>query len=703
MSEIGDVQLGHRLMQLRERAGMKQAELARRVTWSPAVLSRVETGERTVSDEELGALLGAMGTPEASELATIVTRRWNYLPRPALGHPDHSLLWEAEQMTAALEAAHDAPGARPAFQRRLREYIDELRHLSALLLRQEHQIAFIGSIGIGKSTAICRATGLETPGQHGRPVPVLETGAGGITLCEVHLTVGPGFGIIVEPRSHDDIRSDVEDFIDQILQAGQAAAVDDEGVSVPRELERAIRNMTGLAPKRTKSADGKTARVDPAKNLAAEISSRRDLVVEILTRMSLHRRDRRDEWYSPALAADPLEWMKSRFEQVNNGRHPEFSLPSRIDLIVPRLVPIEGLEVSIIDTRGIDQPAARADLEALLEDPHTLSVLCSGFNDAPSQALQHLLQRARDINNPQIDTNVAMLVLPRPGEALEVKDETGMRVESAAEGCELKGEQIGGQLIRYKLSELPVSFFNAFEDEPDLLREFLQERLAYTRSEFGNQVRQVLDRTRLLLDNAEREQVQEVQREAGRHLASWIKQNRTPIAIRGHVHDTLLDEIQMAHAATVHAAVRRDGEWRSLSYSHQLAYGARKLAVTALQRSVSGFTTLCATLQDSTPEAAELLSQAQALMTAAYDDLLRKVQLTGLTLYQDQLRKDPQFWLENASEWGQGAGYRNRVLRRNRSWFEEAERYELEVHLEGVLNREWVALLQRVESIFEVA
>ncbi|MFD6802362.1 hypothetical protein ACFWCQ_28560, partial [Streptomyces cyaneofuscatus] len=245
-------------------------------------------------------------------------------------------------------------------------------------------------------------------------------------------------------------------------------------------------------------------------------------------------------------------------------------------------------------------------------------------------------------------------------------------------------------------------FFNALEDEPEGLRTFLRERVTQTRDEFQRQLDDVLDRTQFMLENAEQEQVQAVQREAGRLLATWIKQHPTPAPLSGHVHDALLNEIERTHAASVNAAVRREGEWRSLSYTHQLGHGARKAAVTALQASVTGFTDLCQTLSDpdSMPEASELLSQAQQLMSTAYDELLRKVQLTGLTLYRDQLREDPEFWSNNAGEWGQGPGYINRVLCRNREWFQQSQRRDLEDQLAAVLEREWHTVLERVEAIF---
>jgi transcriptional regulator with XRE-family HTH domain len=701
MDERGGVQLGHRLVQLRERTGMKQAELARKITWSPAVLSRIEAGDRSISDEELATLLDAIGTGEAADLSEILQRDWQYLPTPPLDHPDQHLLWRAEQVTSELQAVGAIPGTPPAFRTRLDEYVKEIRRLADMLLRREHQVAFIGQIGIGKSTAICRATNLEVTGSQGRTVPVLETGGGGITLCEVHLGVGPGHGIIVEPRTHDDIRSDVEDFVDQLMHPGLSGTDEDGSPTVPREIERAIRNMAGLTQKRTKGADGKMLRSDPAKDLAAQFPARRDLVVEVLTRMSLHRRDRRDEWHTPALAASPLEWMKNTFELINNGRHPEFSLPARIDLIVPELLEVADLDVSIIDTRGIDQPAARADLETLLEDSHTVSVLCSGFNDAPSDSIKHLLQRARDINNTQIDSNIGVLVLPRPEEALAMKDETGLQAETSEEGYELKEEQVHKALTAYRLSESPALFFNSLQDEPEGLRAFLRERVSQSRGQFQRQLADVLDRMKIMLENAEQEQAQAVQREAGKHLGSWIRQNLAPPPISEHVHDTLLTEIRRAHASTVNAAVRREGEWRSLSYTHQLGFGARKLAVATLQESVTGFTVLCQTLSDSMSEASELLTQAQQLMNTAYDELLRKIQLASATLYGSQLRQAPQFWLDNAAEWGKGPGYLDRVLAHNRDWFLDEERRDVEEHLAAVLDREWRAVLERVQAIFE--
>jgi transcriptional regulator with XRE-family HTH domain len=710
---LGAPELGRRIAQLREQAGLKQADLARQITWSQAVLSRVEGGERSLSDDELQTLLDAIGSAEAGELGDAVRRRWRFLERPSLNHPDQDHLWAADEILAALNERSGRPDIRAAFASRLAEYQKEIQRIAGLLRRTEHQVAFIGSIGTGKSTAICRATGLETPGPNGRPRPVLEVGAGGVTFCEVHLSSGPEYGIVIEPLSNEAIREVVTDFAEQVFRlasdaSGDAAAAETRQ-SVPREIDRAIRNMAGLAPQRPKGsdgkplkgADGKPVKLDPAGELARTVPSSRELVVEVLSRMNLLRRDRRDVWYGIGIAREPLDWMRDTFAEINNGRHPDFSLPARIELVVPDLISIGDVSVSIIDTRGIDQPTARADLEAQLSDPHTVAILCSRFNDAPEQTIQQLLQRARDADNPQIASHSAILVLPRAEEATNVKDESGIPVDSSEDGYALKDEQVSNALVPHGLESLATLFFNAFEDDPQTLREFLDLRVTSTRNGLRQRLDEVLANAMDALDKAEEQQAQEEQEQAARTIKNWIELNADPKPAAEHVQDALLGIITRdVHPATVHAAVRRQGEWQSLSYSHHLGYGSRRLAVLALRDRVESFKEHCATLSKTLPDAAELLSQASRLMAQAYEELLSKMRLAGVAMYGNALQGDLEIWAKSEAEWGRGPGYRDRVASHSRDWFDGEPRRELEAEIRSVLTREWTSVLNRVGAIF---
>ena len=136
IANVSAIELGRHLTHVREQAGIKQADLARRVTWSSAVLSRIENGERELGHEELEAILDAIGTPAAAELRIALRRRWQVLPRPTLDHPDQDVLWSAEDAAQRLLDLRSQPEVGQAFGRRLSEYVQELKGTAALLLKR---------------------------------------------------------------------------------------------------------------------------------------------------------------------------------------------------------------------------------------------------------------------------------------------------------------------------------------------------------------------------------------------------------------------------------------------------------------------------------------------------------------------------------------------------------------------------------------
>ena len=707
-SDIGPQEVGRRLFQIREAAGIKQAELARKITWSPAVLSRVESGERVLSGEELQTLLDAIATPGAARLADALGREWHVLPRPPLDHADQDVLWDAELVCRELVGLREQPDIRRAFERRVTEYLDEIQKMAHLLLKREHEIAFIGSIGIGKSTAICKLTGLEVESADGGPAtPVLEVGAGGVTICEVQLRTGPTHGIAIEPCSDEEIRAHVADFAEHILRGNVLASddapgeeADSQGIS--QEIERAVRNLANVRIRREKGPDGKTVRRDEAKELAAN-KSVREFVVELLARMELHRRDRRDIWYAASSGKSPRAWLRDTFELINNGRHPEFTLPSRIDLVVPEelLGPMD-LAIRMIDTKGIDRTAARADLERHLDEPHTLAVLCSGFNDAPGTTARLLLERAKKAGVRNLDLSTALLVLPHPDEALAVKD-NGIRVESVTEGYELKHEQITTALEPLGVRNLTVGFFNAFGDEPGTLRQLLTQGLSTIRQNFRQRISDGTRHARTLIANHEKEQVQAVLASAGRMMSTWIAQATTVPPLPGHIQDSLLSQMQVVYASTIRAAVRREGEWPNLSYTYHLGYGGRQLAAAALQPLVASFMSTTQ-LMDANPdfrEAKDLIHQAQQVLDTAFEELLRKAHIMGQMVFGDALKRDPQFWFACQEEWGRGSGYRGRVVGRNRDWFSADGRKTIEQELWSMVAKEWSTVLTRLAALLE--
>ena len=712
---ITDKATGTYLARLRDEAGLKQKDLAQRVTWSPAVLSRVESGERSVTSDELDSILAAIGTQKARAFQHAVRREWEQLPRPPLGHPEECLLWQAELKLQAIERLIKKPDIRNAFAKLLSELKQELHNAARLVNGTEHAIALVGDIGVGKSTAICRVSGLEVrDGKAALPIPVLEVGGGGVTVCEVHLVHGPQYGLIVEPMGEQEIQTEVREFASLLKEP--SATTRDEDIDEPafgtsKELERAIRNMSELTKtrRRHKGPDGKSLRVtdDPAKRLAEESSDSFALVVEILTKMKLESRTKRELWYSTETSdKEPLLWLKENFELLNNGRHPEFSIPKRVEIVVPR--PVLGEDspsIRIVDTKGVDRTAERADIENLFSEPNTVVVMCSTFNATPSPSVQQLLKRAKDGRFTDMEHKGAVLGLPRQDEALAVKDDDGFFAESTEEGYELKREQAQTTMQAVGFPNLRVEFFNALGDDPGLFRAVLLDLVHDLRRQHQSNLQILINDARSLVENFEQQQTLEVQRDAAKHLTIWVLNNRElDFSALYHPKRSLMWAIDNAHPSSVRASVRRQGEWYNLDYSHQLGYGARLAAARVVGQKLNDFHPVVDNLlkNPELEEAVGLLRQACRVVDARSETLLKKCQLVGKRIHARHMKPSSELWDKCDSEWGRGPGYRDRVVVHHTNWFNGCG-YDYQKFIRDRIDKEWREIIDSLSEILDIA
>ena len=216
-------------------------------------------------------------------------------------------------------------------------------------------------------------------------------------------------------------------------------------------------------------------------------------------------------------------------------------------------------------------------------------------------------------------------------------------------------------------------------------------------------IQNAINGAQALLVNHGEEKIRAVLLDASRSLRTWSSLKKEVPNVQAHVQESLLEEIRTAYASTVRAAVRREGEWSQLSYSYQIGFGAKRLAFLALGKAVEGFTEHCRILAANPDyaDAADLLSQAERVLTSNFEDLLRKVQLMGQSVFKDALKADPSFWQACMDEWGKGPGYKSRVEARNRQWFDAEARLKLEVELRALIAREWTRTLDSMTDLLE--
>ena len=421
--------------------------------------------------------------------------------------------------------------------------------------------------------------------------------------------------------------------------------------------------------------------------------------------MNLQKRTRRELWHPEISSEEPFLWLKKNFEQVNNGRHPEFSIPKRIEITVPqRILGEESLSIRIVDTKGIDRTAERRDLEDHFKAPNTIVVLCSSFNDAPSTSVQQLLERAKEGQFANLETKTTILVLPRPDEALAVKDDSGFSVETVDEGYELKGDQVEMRLETLHISGVRVEFFNALEDPPKHFSAILLELVNDLRKRHCKNLTEAIDGANKLVQNFEKAQVQEIQQQAAKRLIIWLKNNQQIGPFSKRLQDSLLSAINRAHASSLRASVRRQGEWYNLDYSHQLGYGARAMAVDVAGAKLAKFKTVAENLlQDpELEEASDLVRQACRILESGTEELLRKSQLSGMTVHTKSMKPDLQLWNDCDNHWKRGPGYRRRVSGRHQDWFaDDGHNKAGEQGLIELVEKGWQEILERLEAILE--
>jgi energy-coupling factor transporter ATP-binding protein EcfA2 len=635
--------------------------------------------------------------------------------------PDQALLDKAREVIELLSETSELPETRPFMQRRLQAYVDSLESSIKLLLKRDHKIVFIGSAGVGKSTAICELLGLVTPETKGSR-SVLETGSDNTTVCEVQVIEGHAYGIQTTPCTDDELRVYVKGFAEYLLNATKTETKDanpDATQGVSKEVDRALRNMSGLKIRREKQEDGKNLSIDEAKELAKQFTSVRDLTNEIMKFIGLHNRDCKEVWYDDNQNQESLEWLKDNFAKINNGRHDDFSLPKLIEVIVPfeLLCHHECSSVRVIDTKGIDGTAVmRDDLNCHLGDTHTLTVLCNRFNDAPAAAPQLILEGAKARGIQSLPLNTILFILPRAKDALAEKyDDSGEYVETVKDGYELKEEKIQAKLVPLGLDELPIYFFNSEEDDVNDLRNFLSNRLTAMRENLRQQLNNTIQDAETTLANYEQQQFQEVQRQAGKMLQSWISINNEvspPFGI--HIYDAFIREINRINAGKVRASIRLKGKLLDLDYYYHWEYGTDLLATSLLNEKVIGFNSHCSALINNSDlaEAKELINQANNVLSRAFFDLKEIVKPKSKELFIVEIESfAAELWEKSAQEWGRKQkdleesvkklGYRERVAIHHKEWFANQRRVELERQIYALIVSEWQSALEKVSALLE--
>lgn len=398
----------------------------------------------------------------------------------------------------------------------LKSKLERLEEIENILNIDKYKIVFIGTIGPGKTTAICHLFNLisdfrvsKTIGGKTKDVietkELLSTGLGRTTICEVILKAAEKTYIEIEPYTVDEMENLIFDFCDSITNRNNPQS--EQKIIISQEIERAIRNITELRIITKTVPDGdktKIIRIDKAKELFEESDSEDVLRKTALNNANLEYRTTTKIEFDNQNKEQ--EWIKNTFAAINNVQLKEFAIPRKIYLYVSFDV-LSGSNLSqfdsVVDTKGLDENPIRKDLQKYIENQDTICLFVTPFNAAPEANISKLMGYHLASKSKEFHHRFVTLVLPHKNEP----ERTNGSDDNWDLGVQIKKEVIQTTFQHSNLDFFPenILFYDSlryYRDDIVKLNEIYDEEdVQADKNEFIKAIAGVVERRRnILLD-----------------------------------------------------------------------------------------------------------------------------------------------------------------------------------------------------------
>lgn len=651
------------LKMTRENANLSQAELATALKVNKSIISRLENTEN--ADFLMAErYLSAVNTDLARQILGYYNQHWEIIERPLFTHPEREILWEAEQSILRLDNFEKTPQFDSILQEPLSKLRKRLIAEANFIKHVEHNIAFIGNIGVGKTTALSFITNLTMKMKSGKDIgkikSVFPTGSGRTTICEVAIITSPMFGIAVDNLTEEEIRQEVSILVDGLKT---------KKGGLPTEIDRAIRNMAGLT-RVTESIKEGNEKVDPKDPIKEMIDREEDtdqIVAKIMSQMKLDTRTKTQVILPENIVENlNLEWLSTNIAKINYGQHSEFSIPKRITVLLPLKIFSESpYLLSIVDTKGVEGTTQRLDLKNQIDDHRTITVLCTGFpnvpGDTPISIIKDVINSGSDAIN---DGRLCLLVLPKNDEALKVINDIGETPTTDNEGYSIREYQIKQTFETEELPSIPVEFYNAERDKPQNVWKSLTSMIENVRLRKIGKIKQSIDAVNSLVTNSDVAKDRQARCDIAKTMEQTAERFQNLPKIIKPAYINLTEQLKKIHHRSIAASVnsKRRGKWNNCLVSYFLEFGVRN---DANFRTKEIFIRIDEQLEGLKAQYTHLAGVRQFIESIQYDitnwkqEFLNRAALTGQTSFATHLEKATQLWSDCEKE--SGSGYRNNI------------------------------------------
>lgn len=578
---------------------------------------------------------------------------------------------QAEQLKCQIDEYLKSPVSEAAANQ-LKDNRNAIDTILKKINQTEFSVAFIGKIGAGKTSAICKTSGLQYKDEKGEIVDILKTGAGRTTVCEVRIEFASKISIKIEPLPSEGVMHVVQNFSEFIWnKAKKNIADDDEGGNLlSEELTRCIRNMLGLTIERKKADDGKLKSSDKAVELAKNCDSLEQLKELMYECLELDKRTENEIWPNESEVKNWRSWLKDHFAQVNDGKNKSISIPSLITINGPFPLENNGCRWKVIDTKGIDSNIRREDIRQILDTEEIFPVICSSFVDAPDADCRSFFDLGIGLNlADRIARDAILLVLDKneSDKVSDIPDDESDPLERKNIGRSIREEQVITKINHeYKISPNILTFDSRCDDESIMWQSIHERKSAYLNSKKSNLARLISASNELLF--AETEKIQSFKRDIENLTTEWRKNADARSPDWEHFGGYVKKMFSETHHRTLAACIDHKGAFSNLQIYEIVNQIARESANKFSKIEIEFLQSKLNFLRGKYPEFTNQIDSLETDYSGQFKQFSSYVGEVSKKHWIEQVQTCFEIWAEMNNEWGAGSGYKQRVLTHWGNW-----------------------------------
>jgi len=563
-------------------------------------------------------------------------------------------------------------GTNDETKNNLLENKKHINEISLELSNTEFSAAFIGKIGVGKTSAICKLTDLKYKGSGDELVDILKTGAGRTTVCEVRIEYAEKLSIKIDALPDSEVKDLVRNFSEFIWKKTNIKISDEDegGNLLSEELTRCIRNMLGLTIDKKKGKDGKWTSTDNALEFSKDCSSADEVNELMYECLNLEDRTEVELWPSQDEAKKWQVWLKNNFSKINDGKKENISIPSIITIKGSFPLVKNGCTWKIIDTRGIDSNIQREDIRCILDTERVFPVICSSFTDAPDTDCRSFYDMGIKLGlGERIARDVTLLVLDKneSDKVSDVDEDITDLGDRKSLGRSIREEQINNRIFNdYKLSPNIAMLDSKLDSGSSMWDELELRKNTYLKSK-ENTIETLVSASKELIFS-EQNKVASFNSDVCEIKSEWrkIADNHSPNW--GNFGADIGRIFSKTHHRTLAASMNRRGEFYNLDVYEAINQLARSYGVVFCKDEISSLKDKIILLKGKYPEFVNQIDSIESDFVNSFSAFSVYVGDIAKDHWVEQVKSFFTIWSSMDAEWGKGSGYKVRVITHWQQW-----------------------------------